>query len=842
MPDSFDHLLVTGFTESRRFKSTLSVRKAPAPQRERQTHGTRLLAQLAALSNDAERLNQRRTQLELPSDAGTTIVIEVRPPGAVDYQKLEWRRDGIEVLSVANAGDSDIVAIHVPQGRLAAFEKRVRDYLTEQTESGKPANAALVNAIDNFRKAAFDELWTDESQPPLAPGKVGWCQLWLRQTGESVSQIRDLFAQRAARFQIEVDPGFVTFPGRVVIAVKGSREALQDALELLDQIAEIRSIAPTAEYFLSDLKPYEQTEWVADLQARTDFEASDTAPCVTLLDTGVNNGHPLLAGGLDDAELHSVNPAWRTTDHDGHGTGMAGLVLHGNLTEPMSSNQRNTIPHRLESVKILPPEGQTAPHLYGWVTEQAANIVEMVDSKRRRAFVIMSTSIGATTGLPSEWSATIDRMAFGLKGATEVIDAPQGDPALSPRLFVLAAGNVPWSKWADYPKRNDLTSIENPAQAWNALTVGSFTDLTDIDTSKWPSLSALAIAGAISPSSTTSLLWRRTWPFKPDVVAEGGNGSLDAGGHVVVGPESLRVLTTSHDITATPIAESGDTSAAAAEVARHCAHLSARYPNYWPQTIRALVVHAARDTPSMRGTLPIVRLKQDKENLLRRFGYGAAVLSDALNSGNRKTTLVLQETITPYELVDRAVKLGSLNMHELPWHTHELERIAEKTVALRVTLSYFIEPNPSRRGWQSKFRYQSHGLRFAVKGSTETQERFGQRINKLERDERDEGDDEALGDPDLVHWFLGAQLRSRGSIHSDVWSGSAAQLAAKSQIAVFPVGGWWKDWKDSERHTLKICYSLVVTLEVLEDVDCDLYTPIANMLAVPVAVEVPSGV
>src|SRR5256885_8145814 len=41
-----------------------------------------------------------------------------------------------------------------------------------------------------------------------------------------------------------------------------------------------------------------------------------------------------------------------------------------------------------------------------------------------------------------------------------------------------------------------------------------------------------------------------------------------------------------------------------------------------------------------------------------------------------------------------------------------------RSVEMRVTLSFFVEPNPSRRGWQSKFRYQSHGLRFADRKST----------------------------------------------------------------------------------------------------------------------------
>ena len=41
-----------------------------------------------------------------------------------------------------------------------------------------------------------------------------------------------------------------------------------------------------------------------------------------------------------------------------------------------------------------------------------------------------------------------------------------------------------------------------------------------------------------------------------------------------------------------------------------------------------------------------------------------------------------------------------------------------------------------------------------LKRSTESEERFGQRINKLDRDEREEGDDGAMGNPDLAHWFL----------------------------------------------------------------------------------------
>ena len=39
---------------------------------------------------------------------------------------------------------------------------------------------------------------------------------------------------------------------------------------------------------------------------------------------------------------------------------------------------------------------------------------------------------------------------------------------------------------------------------------------------------------------------------------------------------------------------------------------------------------------------------------------------------------------------------------------------------MRVTLSYFIDPSPGARGWTTRYGYESHGLRFAVRNQLET--------------------------------------------------------------------------------------------------------------------------
>lgn len=148
---------------------------------------------------------------------------------------------------------------------------------------------------------------------------------------------------------------------------------------------------------------------------------------------------------------------------------------------------------------------------------------------------------------------------------------------------------------------------------------------------------------------------------------------------------------------------------------------------------------------------------------------------------------------------------------------------------MRITLSYFIEPSPGRRGWKYQHRYASHGLRFDVKKATETEGEFESRLNKLARDDEDEGVDESDGRP----WTLGAKLRNRGSLLSDWWEGTATDLADCGRIAVYPVIGWWRERKPLNRWVNKVRYSLIVSLTTAAT-NVDLYTPVRTVVEVPI--------
>jgi hypothetical protein len=416
-------------------------------------------------------------------------------------------------------------------------------------------------------------------------------------------------------------------------------------------------------------------------------------------------------------------------------------------------------------------------------------------------------------GRQSSWSAAIDSACCGVEDE-------------HPRLEVLAAGNVNRPDWRHYPDQNDLDQVHDPGQAWNALTVGAATDKVQFDTARFPDWVPVARSGGLSPSSTTSVTWASPWPNKPDIVLEGGNGIREPGTGEVDTDDPLLLLTTHWRPVDRLLTTVGDTSAASAQAARIAAVVLARYPAFWPETVRGLLVHSAEWTPEMlqatAGGSPASRARL----LLRRYGYGLPDLGRASWSASNVLTLIAQDSMRPFERRGATVTTKDLNLHTLPWPQLQLSSLGSQQVELRVTLSYFVEPNPARRGWKYRHRYQSHGLRFGIKAPTEDLDDFRARVS---RDAQNE--ERGATTPDDPGWQIGPRQRNQGSIHSDRWVGTAADLARRGHLVIYPVGGWWKERPNFERWQRLVRYSLVVTIKT-SALDVDIYTPVANQVAV----------
>ncbi len=85
-------------------------------------------------------------------------------------------------------------------------------------------------------------------------------------------------------------------------------------------------------------------------------------------------------------------------------------------------------------------------------------------------------------------------------------------------------------------------------------------------------------------------------------------------------------------------------------------------------------------------------------------------------------------------------------------------------------------------------------------------------------------------------WLIGKQTRHRGSLHGDIWRGSAAELASRGCLAVYPAVGWWKTRQALERYDQTARYALIVSIRAPE-MDVDLRTEVANQIGVPVEIE-----
>ena len=378
----------------------------------------------------------------------------------------------------------------------------------------------------------------------------------------------------------------------------------------------------------------------------------------------------------------------------------------------MSTQDNLSVSHRLESVKLYSGQDDTGAgdaHEHAYLFSQAVTRPEILHTRRR----VFSSAVTATDyrdfGRPSAWSSMVDALA-----------ADYGSEPLYPRLFVLSAGNITdRSHWMTYPASLSLNQIHDPGQAWNVLTIGAYTTKTTLDE---PEFQPVAAEGSLSPFTSTSTLWDSVWPLKPDVVFEGGNGTFaDCFA-------SLELLTTDARHHRRLLSTTNATSAASALAARMAVTLMATYPELRPETIRGLITHSARWTEQML-EMYSARTQAEYATLIRHCGWGVPDLSLAVWSRDNSLALIEESSLTPYRSTREGVKTREMNLHALPWPTEELLALQNTPVEMRVTLSYFIEPNPSARGTGSKFSYPSHRLRFDMKLPTERLEAFRARIN-----------------------------------------------------------------------------------------------------------------
>jgi len=345
----------------------------------------------------------------------------------------------------------------------------------------------------------------------------------------------------------------------------------------------------------------------------------DSAPAVCIIDSGIMEGHPLLADTIVSSRSktypEALGPPIPTagTDAARHGTGVAGVVLYGDIGRCVASRTFEPVASIINA-RLLDDNIELDPDRMPFVREI---VEELAESCR-----IFNLSFGlepSTTAL-SPYASDLDALA---RERDAIIIVSAGN--LHPRLKYESPAELP-----AYPEYllEDGRAVLQPAEALNALTVGS------ISTANAPHPAAPTVRGAAgkrSPSPFTRIGALRN-VLKPDLVEEGGDLAIDAQLGWSASNAGLRIPTTGPEFARGKLfTYTEGTSIAAPKVAHLVARILGTMPEAPANLVRALLVNSARFP---EGAQPF-----PKERAMKLCGFGVPDHDRAMYCTDRRATL-----------------------------------------------------------------------------------------------------------------------------------------------------------------------------------------------------------
>lgn len=817
---------------------------------DRGGHGSTLKSSASSIVSDWQgQLEERRQEQKPELPEAVPLILRIDPT-AFDAEKL--RKFGIEVI--AELEDGYIIGASADL-QLTELQKKIEQFIKAERGGGKVSE--IWDILDGTRRPEYilspdlQEQWGEIQDNQIYTVDVGIScvgtnsqlrdypkrefyksdenyieaiRRWMSdrnftyQEWDAVKSNReDDFEDFVAGYQGEFlkifdgeSLGFSELPDSFSCRISISGKGLRDLVLNFPYVFDVSLPDDIHE------NPIEAITQLDDCDITFTLEAPDqNAPKVCIIDSGIQEQHPLLQSAIstNDSKSWIPNETNLTADfvpNGGHGTRVAGAVLYPN-TVPQSGQQQAAC--WLQNARVLDKECSLPQALYPPIL--IADIVEFYQEKTKTRIFnhSITASVPCRNQYMSAWAAEIDNLIW------------QHDI-----LFIVAAGNLPidirignsrlsvkdhienGNTYPNYLLENSCR-VPNPAQSFQALTVGSVSSKTFQDISR----TSIAQKDYPSSFSCTGLgIWDS---IKPEVVEYGGDLVIDGGvppnitTPSEVCPELVRSTLNGGPLVSR---DAVGTSYAAPKVTHIAACLATELPNESCLLYRALIVQSAR--------LPewVETKKLDLYNAIRLLGYGIPSLDRALGGSSNRITLIAKG--------DRSIAARQAHVYQVTL-PNELRSPGEDIdIRVEITLSYKAQPRRTRR---ARRKYLSTWLDWECSKKGEDPESFLARM--LQKYDSPAEAEEGEG---IFEWFLGKQsnwgkarnvARGAGTIQKDWAIVKSYDLRESFCIAVVGHEGWNND------PNADVPYALVVSFEAM-DTNIPIYTSIVNA-QLPIQVE-----
>ena len=590
----------------------------------------------------------------------------------------------------------------------------------------------------------------------------------------------------------DYDPEVLILPDSFTLRLKISGKGLRDfALNypFIFEVVEPDDIELPQRVRAIEQDAVEQTEILAP--------AAD-APTVCVIDSGIQEEHRWIQPAIHKATSYCFVPGLSATDvadlvpNGGHGTRVAGAVLHGEVV-PRSGSIRLT--HWIQNARVLDGQGALPQEVLPPL--QMRRVIEHFHHGEKRTRIFNHSINGDTpcrTKHMSAWAAEVDRVSFS---EDVLLIQSAGNLALSsppPKHGIeqlLGSGH-------QYPGylAQPISRIANPAQSFQALTVGSVAYGLYQDTG-WKSFAS--IQGQPSSFSRTGLgIWGA---IKPEVVEFGGDCLVSHGTNISVAtpdvakacyPELVRATLGGGPAFAR---DTIGTSFATPKVTRIAAMLQALFPEESCLLYRALIAQSAR-WPDWASQLSSTM----QAALLKQIGYGIPDVGRATENTDHRTTLISHG--------EHQIGAGSCHVFQVPIPAVLRNPSEDYMVRIDVTLSYVAEPRRTRRTTRG---YLSTWLDWMTNRKGEVLENF---LTRAFKDEEEPADHEGSASIPWVirhqsHYGLPNVRRSIGTLQKDWAVMPCNALPHDLCIAVRGHKGWSKDPEAAARYVLCVTFDVV---------------------------------